>query len=95
MILYAHVLNPLLNALTAARPGVRIGGRTHPAVRAYADDVTIILTSPAEVPALCEAISTYEAASGAKINKGKSRIFGLGNCYVGCSTRLSSGSLAV
>jgi hypothetical protein len=79
MILYAHVLNPLLSALNTALPGVQIGPRTHPAGNAYADDVTIILTSQAAVPVLCETLTSYEKASWATINKLKSRILGLGN----------------
>jgi hypothetical protein len=70
--------NPLLIALNAHFPGVRIGRRTHPAAIAYADDVTVFLTSPTEVPILCEALTTYEKASGAQINKENSRILGLG-----------------
>jgi hypothetical protein len=78
MILYAHVLNPLLAALHDKLPGVRVG-RTHTAVTAYADDVAVFLTSQADVPALCEVLTSYEKASGATINKAKSRIMGLGN----------------
>jgi len=47
-------------------------------VIAYADDVTIFLTSPADVRKLQETLLTYEAAMGAKVNMWKSRALVLG-----------------
>jgi hypothetical protein len=41
--------------------------------------VTIFLTSQDDIPTLCEVLTTYEKASGATINKAKSRIMALGN----------------
>jgi hypothetical protein len=71
MLLFALCLDPLLrriaDALTECRPEQR---KSHQAVVAYADDITIILRSPQEVQAIQEAIRTYtyEAASGAVLN---------------------------
>jgi exonuclease III len=78
MMLYAHVLDPLLCALNSRLQGIRLGGRAHPAAIAYADDVTIFLTSPTEIPILTELITVYEQATGAQINPGKSKLLGLG-----------------
>lgn len=54
------------------------GGRTRIAAVAYADDVTVFLTSPADVQNLQEALHTYEEATGAKINMRKSRALAIG-----------------
>jgi hypothetical protein len=68
MLLYAHVLNPILEALHDKLPGVRIGRRrTHISAAVYADDVTFFLMSQDDIPTLCEVL-TYEKATGAKIN---------------------------
>jgi hypothetical protein len=48
-------------------------------VVAYADDVTVFLTSQDDIPNLCEILTSYEKATGAKINKAKSKILALGN----------------
>ena len=47
-------------------------------VVAYADDVTIFLTSPTDITNLKEAIHCFEAASGARVNFQNSRaiVFG-------------------
>jgi hypothetical protein len=47
-------------------------------VTAYADDITIYVTSPADISHLDEIISRYERASGSKINKSKSKVMALG-----------------
>jgi hypothetical protein len=46
-------------------------GTCKKAVNAYADDVTILLTSPADGRKLQETLLTYEAATGAKVNMRK------------------------
>jgi hypothetical protein len=51
MILYALCLNPLLSTLEKKLSGIRISQSGPPAkVVAYADDVTIFVTSPADIP---------------------------------------------
>jgi hypothetical protein len=42
-------------------------------VATYADDITLFVTTPADIPALREAIRTYEKATGASLNIGKSK----------------------
>jgi hypothetical protein len=80
MLLYAQVLNPLLEALHYKFPGVRIGRRiNHTSVAAYPDDVTVFFTSQDDIPTTCEVLTSYEKATSAKINKAKSRIMALGN----------------
>jgi hypothetical protein len=53
-------------------------GRGKPYVVAYADDVTVILHSPNDIPNVREALSCYEAATGARLNTRKSKMMGLG-----------------
>jgi hypothetical protein len=54
--------------------GIRIGRKsTKTSVVAFADDVTIFLTSSSNIPKLKEAIECNEKASGAEINLRKSK----------------------
>jgi len=53
-------------------------GKTRIAAVAYADDVTVFLTSPADVQNLQEALRTYEEATGSKINMQKSQALAIG-----------------
>jgi hypothetical protein len=79
MIIHAMCLNSLLCTLNDALQGLRIGRQhTKIIVVTYADDVTIFITSPFDIPKLQEAIQCYEAASGAKVNIHKSRAVALG-----------------
>ena len=52
-------------------------GQVKPTVLAYADDVSILLITPSEIPKLQSAILQYEAASGPRINFQKSRAVAL------------------
>jgi hypothetical protein len=80
MLLYALCLNPPINILNQTLPGKTIGRQTrNTSVTAYADDVTVFLTSPADFPKLREAIISYENSSGAKINLPKSKVLALGS----------------
>jgi outer membrane PBP1 activator LpoA protein len=47
-------------------------------VIAYADDITLLVTSPSEIPRIRTIIDQYGAASGAKINISKSKSLALG-----------------
>jgi hypothetical protein len=60
-------------------PGIRIG-QSDPSAKvvAYTDDVTIFVTSPADIPILQEMLRSYEEASGARLNICKSKAFALG-----------------
>ena len=53
-------------------------GNAKTAVIAYADDVTIFLTSPEDVRKLQHTLLIYEAATGVTVNMRKSRALALG-----------------
>ena len=74
MLLYAICLNPLLSTLDRHLSGLGIWrGRARTSVIAYADDVTILVTSPSDIQKIQDAIQCYEERTGAKLNTGKSR----------------------
>ena len=70
--------NPVLRGLTL--PGASQVAR----YTAYADDVSVIVTSSAEVEEVSKEIGRYEAVKGAKINRGKSVSLRLGS-WKGCA----------
>jgi len=62
----------MLQTLKEGITGVKTGnGRKGIATVAYADDITIFLTRPEEMPKLREILDTYQKASGAHINMDK------------------------
>jgi hypothetical protein len=74
MALFALCLDPLLHSIEQKLPGFRIGRlQTRTTVLAYADDVTIFLTSPEDVTVLPTILDAYTAATGARINVNKSK----------------------
>jgi hypothetical protein len=79
MQLYAICLDPLLNALEAILTGSRLG-RCHVknTVIAYADDVTLLVSDPQDIPKIQAVIQKYETASGARINYKKSQAMAIG-----------------
>ena len=59
--------------------GVRIRRGNRPvSVVAYADEVTVFVTSVAEIPAVEDAIHLFEKASGARLNLRKSKALQIG-----------------
>jgi len=63
MALYALCFHPFLRLLDLKLPGIRIGRRTRTtSVVAYADGVTIFVTSAADFTIIEEAIRLYERA---------------------------------
>jgi len=69
MQLFALCLNPLIHTLDERLTGIRFGrGSARLASVTYADDVSVILTSSADVQTLQVALRTYEEATGVKIN---------------------------
>jgi hypothetical protein len=79
MQLFALCLNPLLRTLVDKLPVIRIGRRgDKTSVVAYADDVTIFLTSPVDIPIIQDVIRCYETASGARVNIRKSKAMAIG-----------------
>ena len=79
MILYALCLNPLFCNLEKKLPGIRIG-QSGPSAKvvAYAEDVKIFVTSPADIPIIQETLRIYEEASGARVNTRKSKALAVG-----------------
>jgi hypothetical protein len=78
MLLYALCINPLLQHLTSVLPGVKIMAREETtSIVTYADDITIVLTNPTDVPLIHHALQ-YMRASGAVLNTNKSKTLALG-----------------
>jgi len=72
--------NPLLNALKKKLTGITIGRRgMKTTVIASADDVTIVVVKPEEIPIVQETLKIYKEATGAKINIQKSKALALGS----------------
>jgi len=84
MQLFAICLDPLLTNLENVMTNVHIGRRTVTnTVLAYVDDVTLLVTSPQDIPRIKTAVEQYAATSGARINIQKSRAMAVGawdNC---------------
>jgi hypothetical protein len=79
MQLFALCLNPLLCELDARLPGIKIGHNSKKTTMiAYADDVTILIMSPTDIQLIQEAIRNYQAASGATLNRAKSKAMAIG-----------------
>jgi hypothetical protein len=79
MVLFAISINPLLHMLVDKLLQLRGGKRTFgPALITYADDVTIVPRNPTEIQQVREVLHIYTAASGARLNIGKSRALDLG-----------------
>jgi hypothetical protein len=79
MYLFAVCLPTPLNSIHATLPGITIDrNRRKTVVTASAGDITIYVTSPADISHLDEILSRYERASGSKINKSKSKVMALG-----------------
>jgi hypothetical protein len=59
--------------------GIRSSQRSKKtAVVAYADDITIFVTAPEDIPAISDAKRTYERATGAMLNMRKSKSMAVG-----------------
>ena len=72
-------LNPLFCALENNIAVIQIGRRRIKTTAvAYADDVTIFITSPTDIPKIQEALHCFEEKSGAKVNIGKSSALAIG-----------------
>jgi len=63
MLLFTLCVNTLPRILDHKLPGIRIGKRARKTVVvAYADDITIFVTTPTDVPVISYAIQCYEKA---------------------------------
>ena len=86
-MLYILALEPFLRKLKAnpALRGLSLPGASEVAMYiAYADDVSVLVTSSAEVEEVSKEIGRYEAVTGAKINREKSVGLRLGS-WKGCA----------
>ena len=73
MMLYAMCVDSLLRFLEQKLTGMRIGKRGPKIVAvAYADNITIFVTTPTDIPVIQETIHCYEKAMGARLNTRKS-----------------------
>jgi hypothetical protein len=83
MALYTLCLHPLLQMMKHRLHGIRLPHSTSPiSVVAYADDVTIFATSPADLRVIDDALTTFERASGSQINPQKSKALPIGGWTV-------------
>jgi hypothetical protein len=79
MQLYAICRNPLLHMIDRNLKGIRLDPKKpKTSIVAYADDVTILITDPSEVPLVQDALKCYQEASGALINFAKSTALAVG-----------------
>jgi hypothetical protein len=70
---YVMCLHPLVRSLEKSLPGMKIGPQhLKTTFLAYADDVLVFVTDPTTFTKIRHAISTYEQASGARLNPQKS-----------------------
>ena len=86
-MLYILALEPFLCKLKVNRvlSGLTLPGASEVArYTAYADDVSVLVTSSAEVEEVSKEIGRYEAVTGAKINREKSVGLRLGS-WKGCA----------
>jgi len=85
MIHFVLCLNPLLYHLDERLQGIRTHGtQLKTAVIAYADDVSIFLTSEEDVRTVRDAIACYEKATGATLNVAKSSALAVGTWDTAC-----------
>ena len=79
MLLFALCVDPLLRILDQKLPGIQIGKRARKTVVvAHADDVTIFVTTPTDIPVIRDAIQCYEKATGTRLNTRKSKALAVG-----------------
>jgi len=79
MTLFTLCINPLIYLLEQELQGIRVNWRQRKtAVVAYADDVTILVTTPEEIAAIDAMLRRYEEATGAKLNIVKSHAMAVG-----------------
>jgi hypothetical protein len=79
MALFTMCLQPFITMLRHRLPGVRIGRSSDPvSVVAYADDVTVFLTTMVDFHIVQDTIKQFERASGARLNPRKFRVLPIG-----------------
>ena len=79
MALFTLCLKPLLHHLDQHLQGIQIQhSQRKTAIVAYADDVTILATSPEDIITIREAVQQHEKATGAVLNIHKSKALPVG-----------------
>jgi len=79
MLLFVLCVDPLLRTLDQILPGIRIRKRGRKTVVvAYADNITIFVTTPTDVPLINDAIQCYEKAMRTPLNARKSTALAVG-----------------
>jgi len=79
MVLYVLCLHPLLLMIEQRLSDIKIGRRARPtSVLAYADDITIFVTSTCDFPIIEDATRQYGKASGALLIPQKSKVLVVG-----------------
>jgi hypothetical protein len=74
MVLYALCLHPLLHTLESYLTGFdQVRGIAPTPVVAYADDITVMVTQPADFETIHSALQTYGKTSGATLSPRKSQ----------------------
>jgi hypothetical protein len=69
MLLFALCVDPLLRILDQKLMGIRIGKQARKTVvMAHADDITIFVSTPTDIPVIQYAIQCYEEVTGARGN---------------------------
>jgi hypothetical protein len=69
MALFSLFLNPFLHHLDQQLQGIGIqNNQIKTAMLAYADDVTILATSPSDIIAIRDAVQQYDKATGSVVN---------------------------
>jgi hypothetical protein len=85
MIFFVLSRNPLLYYLDERLQGLRAHGtQRKTTVIAYADDVTILMTSQEDVRTVRDAIACYEKATGATLNMEKCSALAVGMWDTAC-----------
>ena len=85
MILFVLCLNPLLCHLDERLQGLCVhGSQRKTTVIAYADDVSILVTSQEDVRIIRDAIDCYEKATGTILNVAKSNAMAVGTWETAC-----------
>jgi hypothetical protein len=78
MVLYTLDLHPSLRLLEQQHPGISVGRSTPVSVVAYADEVTLFLTSAADFQIVENALRLFAQASGDRVNSQKSTFLPVG-----------------
>jgi len=89
MLLFALCQNSLLWLLDQTLTGIKNGRGTRTGVVAFADDITLLVTDPRDIPELAETLRRYEKAKGACLNIRKPKAMAAGSWNTTVNTMTS------